>query len=406
MRLMVVGHPLLLAYNQQKYVAMKRVDKDLQLRLVVPCRGRDRFDLRDYQVHPELSPEEVVPLQARFAKSHMTYLYNPWHFGKLLREFQPDVIHLDPGEPQALITVETIALQCTYAPSATVTLFTVDNLLRSRLFPLNVAKKRLRRYSLVRAKGVICCNRRAAELLRDEGHFRGICEVLPQCGIDPVEHQPGVEAELRRELGLGNSVVVGYVGRMVPEKGLRLLFEALRRIPQYPWKVLLVGSGPLEREIREEWMARVAGRIVFVSAVPYEHVARYLRCLDIFVMASYRTPVVSEQFGLALAQAMMLGIASIGSNCGAIPDTLGPGGAIVDQHDVEGLKRALEDFLTSPDRRQRAAITGREFALRNYSLERVAARYLEVFERARNHHNAGRNVRSEALELESLGRKV
>lgn len=386
--MMVVGHPFLLAYNQQKYVAMKRVDKDLRLRLVVPCRGRDRFDLTDYQVHPELSPEEIVPLQAHFAKSHMTYLYNPWRFGKCLREFQPDVIHLDPGEPQALMTVETIALQRIYAPSAAVTLFTVDNLLRSRPFPLDVAKKRLRRHSLVRAKGIICCNRRASELLRNEGHFRGMCEVLPQYGLDPVEHQPGTEAELRSELGLGNSVVVGYVGRMVPEKGLRLLFEALRCIPQCPWKLLLVGSGPLEREIREEWMAQVPGRIVFVPAVPYGQVARYLRCLDIFVMASYTTPAVSEQFGLALAQAMMLGIDSIGSNCGAIPDTLGPGGTIVEQHDAEGLKQALENFLTSPTSRQRAATAGREFALQNYTVERIAARYLEVFEKARNHHPA------------------
>ena len=404
MKLMVVGHPFLLAYNQQKYVAMKRLDKNLRLRLVVPCRGRDRFDLTDYQVHPELSPEEVVPLKPYLAKSHMTYLHAPGPLTAALRSFQPDVIHVEE-EPQAVISVETIALRNAFAPRAAVTLFTWDNILRPRRFPLGVAKRRLRAYSLRRTSVVICGNREAAELLRAEGRFSGNIEVLPQYGLHVTEHQPGTESQLRTELGLNGVPVVGYLGRMVPEKGLRLLFEALRRLQPYPWKLLLVGSGPLEPEIRERWMVKLPGRVVLVPAVPYEQVPRYLRCTDIFVLASQSTAVWKEQFGLALAQAMMLGIASIGTNCGAIPDTLGLGGVVVEQHDAEGLERVLKNWLTSPANRAHAGAAGREFALQNYTAERVAARYLEVFEEARN-HNAGRDVSREALELESLGRKI
>ncbi len=404
MRLMVVGHPFLLAYNQQKYVAMKRLDKDLHLRLVVPSRGRDRFELTDYQVHPELSPEEVVPLRPYMAKSHMTYVHALGPLAAVLRSFDPDVIHVEE-EPQALISLETIALRNALAPRVAVTLFTWDNILRPRRFPLGVAKRRIRAYSLRRTSAVICGNREAAELLRAEGRFSGNIEVLPQYGLNVTEHQPGTESQLRTELGLNGMPVVGYFGRMVPEKGLRLLFEALGKLLCYPWKLLLVGSGPLEEEIRERWMATLPGRVVLLPSVPYEQVSRYLRCTDIFVLASQSAPAWKEQFGLTLAQAMMLGIASIGSNCGAIPDTLGPGGTIVEQHDAERLKQALEKFLTSPTSRQRAATAGREFALQNYTVERVAARYLEVFEKARN-HNAGRYVSREAPELESIGRKI
>lgn len=387
MRLMVVGHSFLLAYNQQKYVAMKRVDKGLHLRLVVPCRGRDRFDLTDYQVHPELSPEEVVPLRPYMAKSHMTYVHAPGPLAAVLRSFEPDVIHVEE-EPQAVIALETITLRNALAPRAAVTLFTWDNILRPRRFPLGVAKRRLRAYSLRRTSAVICGNREAAELLRAEGRFSGNIEVLPQYGLNVTEHQPGTESQLRAELGLNGVPVVGYLGRMVPEKGLRLLFEALGKLLCYPWKLLLVGSGPLEEEIRERWMATLPGRVVLLPSVTYEQVPRYLRCTDIFVLASQSAPAWKEQFGLALAQAMMLGIASIGSNCGAIPDTLGPGGTIVEQHDAEGLKQALDNFLTSPNCRRRAATASREFALQNYTVERIAARYLEVFENARNHHSA------------------
>jgi glycosyltransferase involved in cell wall biosynthesis len=404
-RLMVVGHPFLLAYNQQKYVAMKRLDKNLHLRLVVPTRWCERFESMDYQIHPELSAEEVVPLKSYMAKSHMTYVHDLGPLAAVLRSFEPDVIHVEE-EPQAVISVETIALRTAFAPRAAVILFTWDNILRPRSFPLGVAKRRLRAYSLRRASAVICGNREAAELLRAEGRFSGNIEVLPQYGLNATEHQPGTESQLRTELGLNGAPVVGYFGRMVPEKGLRLLFEALGRLLCYPWKLLLVGSGPLEEEIRERWMAALPGRVVLLPSVSYEQVPRYLRCADVFVLASQSTPAWKEQFGLALAQAMVLGIASIGSNCGAIPDTLGPGGTIVEQHDAEGLKRALEKFLTSPTCRQRAATAGREFALQNYTVERIAAQYLNAFERARSYHNAGRDMMSESLGVESLGRKI
>jgi glycosyltransferase involved in cell wall biosynthesis len=401
---MVVGHPFLLAYNQKKYVAMKRVDPGLRLRLVVPSRGRDRFDSTDCQTHHALSPEEVAPLKAQLGGWHMTYLHNPLRMAAILRAFQPDLVHIEE-EPQALITVETIALQRTFAPSARVTLFTWDNLHRRWRFPLDTIKRQLRAYSLGRVAAMICGNRRAAELLRAEGRFRGSIEVLPQYGLDVTEHQPGSEPELRAQLGLDGSVVVGYVGRLVPEKGLRLLISALERLGSRPWKLLLVGAGPLEDEIRQLWMAKFPGRIALVPAVPNEKVAQYLRCSDIFVLPSYSTPKWMEQFGLSLAQAMLLGIASIGSSSGAIPEVLGPGGLLFHEGNEGELTRALEELLDSPARREQLGALGREFALRNYTSEGIAARYLAAFESARSSAAAGKRSASEAVELEPIAER-
>ena len=384
MRLLVVGHPFLVAYNQKKYAVMKQLDPKLRLRLLVPSRGRERFDPTDCQVNPALSAEEVVPLKTWPARGHMTHLHNPARIAAILRDFQPDVIHIDPGEPQALLTVETIAMQRVYASDAVVTLFTVDNLLRRRRFPLNTLKSRLRAYSLRRVAAVLCCNQRAAELLKVEARFDGIVDVLPQYGLDVTEHQPGTEPGLRAELGLMERLVVGHVGRQVPEKGLRLLIEALSRLRSYPWKLLLVGGGPLENEMRRRSTAEFPGRIVFVPAVPYEKVTRYLRCVDIFVLVSYATSSWAEQFGLTLAQAMMLGIPSIGSSSGAIPEVLGPGGLIAEEGNIDELTHALKTLFDSAVRRERLGALGREFALKHYTMEGVGARYLAAFERARS----------------------
>jgi len=398
-RLVVVGHPFLLAHNQKKYVALKQLG--VEIRLLVPSRGRDRFDLTDCEVHPALRREEVVPLKAWLARWHMTYLHNPWGIAQVLREFRPDVVHIEE-EPQALITLETIALQRAFAPRAAVTLFSWDNILRRRRFPLHTLKRRLRRYSLRRISAVICGNRRAAELLRGEGYFRGPIEVLPQYGMDVGEHQPGTEPALRGELGLDGNIVIGYVGRLVPMKGLRLLIETLGQLQTYPWKLLLVGTGPLEEEIRRDWMTKFPGRIVLIPAVPYESVPRYLRCSDISVLPSYSTPKSVEQFGLTLAQAMMLGIACIGSSSGGIPEMLGPGGIVFEEGSTQQLARELGELLNSPARREQLGALGREFALKNYTQEGVAARYLAAFEGARSSAAAGKGPACESVELESI----
>ena len=380
----MVGHSFLSAYNQAKYAAMKQLNPELRLRLVVPSRMRLRFGFLTHEVHPGLRPEEVVPLMARFTgwQEHMTYLHNPVRFAAVLRDFQPDVIHIEE-EPHALITVETIALQRIFARNAVVTVHECDNILRPRRFPLGAIKHALRAYSLRRITAALCANQRSTELLRAEGYFRGFIEILPQYGFDATELHPGNEPKLRDELVLQEGVVVGHVGRLGEEKGLRSLIEALGRLQAFPWKLLLLGAGPLDREIRESWMPKFPGRIVLVPAVPLNQVAPYFRCADIFVLASYSMPNWQEQFGASLAQAMLTGIPSIGSTSGAIPEVLGPGGIIFKEKQTDDLARALEELLASPARRQELGALGREFALRNSSKEVVAARYLAAFERAR-----------------------
>ena len=393
MKLLLVGHAFLLGYAQQKFVAMKQLDPKLELRIVVPEVMRDRFRTETYEVHPALSDREVLPLPAYLTglQQHMTYMHNPVTLASVLRNFKPDVIHIDE-EPQALLSAETIALQGAVARNAAVTLFSWDNLLRLRSFPVGTGKSLLRKYSLARTAMMICGNRRAAELIQAEGYFNGATEVLPQSGLNPEEHQPGSEDALRAELGLENSIVIGHVGRIVPEKGILLLLNALGSLENFPWKLLLVGGGSLEKEIRDTWMKRFPNRIVCVPPVRYEQVTKYLRCIDIFVLASYATPTWAEQFGLSLAQAMLLGLACIGSTSGAIPDVLGGTGLLFEEGKSEGLIQALRTLLSSPATRAVYGKRARDLALNQDTLERVAEGYLAAFEKARHAVTTGKQI--------------
>ncbi len=385
MRLLVVGHPVIIAYNQKKYVAMKQIDPKLRLRIVCPKQHRHLFGTYRSEVHPQLNPNEVIPLASVFSRSHMTYALDPVRMTWILREFRPEVIHVEE-EPHAAITVATAGLRAAFAPRAAMTLFTWDNLHRRRRFPLGWLKTALRSFSLRRAEAVVCGNRDAEQLLLRQARYRGYTAVLPQFGLDPDDHTPGSEPQLKQRFGLMGSNVVGYVGRLVPEKGIGLLLGALAELTQYPWKLLLLGSGPLEQEIHEQWMPRFPGRIVHVQAVPHREVPRYLRCLDVFALASYAVANWKEQFGLTLAQAMMLGIPSIVSSSGAIPEVAGPGGLVFEEGNEKSLREALEKLLSSASRRAELGTRAREFALKHYSQAGVAARYLAVFEQAQRLH--------------------
>ncbi len=400
MRLLVVGHPLIVAYNQKKYVAMKQVEPNLQLRIVGPRQSRHVFGIYRCEAHPELN-DDVAPLAAVLSRSHMTYLLDPVQMASILRNFRPDLIHIEE-EPQSFVALETLWLRDFLWPRAAVVLFTWDNLHRQRRFPLSWLKSRLRAYSLRRATAIVCGNREAERLLCERGDYNGLTTVLPQFGLDPSEHIPGFEAELKQQFGFAGSLVVGYLGRLVEEKGVVLLLQVLAQLTEHPWKLLLVGTGPLERQIHEQWMPRFPGRITHVQAVPHHEVPRYLRCLDVFALASYTTPTWKEQFGLTLAQAMMLGIPCVASSSGAIPDVAGPGALIFDEGSEQSLRSALESLLRSAGLRSELGARAREFALRHYTLGSVAAEYLAIFEQARRLHAApGQQVRQRTAAAES-----
>lgn len=385
MRLLVVGHPLIVAYCQKKYVALKRLDPSLQLRIVGPKRMGHPFGMRYCEVHPALEACEVHGLAAALPFSGMTYVLDPARLAKIFWSFQPDIIHVEE-EPQAFITQEIVALRAAFCRQAALTVFTWDNLLRRRKFPLNWAKRLLRRVTCRRVSAIVCGNSEAERLLREREGFTGLTAVMPQFGLDPQEHAPGQETDLKKQLGLAEGIVVGYAGRLVPEKGVMLLLRALQSLAAFPWKLLLVGSGPLEDTIHRHWLPRFPGRIVHVRAVPQTAVPRYMRCMDIFVLASHALPTWKEQFGLALAQAMLLGIPAVVSSSGAIPEVAGPGGWVCREGSAESLAEGLQALLDSPMLRRDLGEQARAFALERYTLDAVGARYLEIFEQARRVH--------------------
>jgi glycosyltransferase involved in cell wall biosynthesis len=379
MRLLVVGHSYVKAIAQRKYVEMKCQCEELELRILTP-RSIPHFFMRfERELAPGLSPEEVIDIREFFGHSHMSYVLDPFRFTKALREFQPDRIHIEE-DPYSAVGVEAVFLAGMVCPSAKISFFIWDNLARVPRFPLGFIKRVLNRYSLSKAELVVCGNKDGELLLREKKGYTGRTAVLPQLGLDPDDYVKKQSNSIRNELAIPPHLpLIGFVGRLIPEKGVTLLLEALNQLKDIGWRVIFLGSGPLESEINGKWQGLLEERLVYRKAVPHAEVPAYMCAMDIFVLPSYTTKAWKEQFGLVLAQAMMAGVPCIGSSSGAIPDVIGPGGLIFKEKNVNDLARTLERLLIDLGLRKSLAENAQKFALQNYTHAAVANAYLQEF---------------------------
>ncbi len=115
---------------------------------------------------------------------------------------------------------------------------------------------------------------------------------------------------IRKEFGFSaRTKVIGYVGRLSPEKNLFTLLSSLTKIPKdYDLKLLLVGAGPLENGLRKFVIKNnIENRVIFCGV--RNDVRRILSALDIFIL-----PSLTEGLPIAMLEAMAANRGIICSN--------------------------------------------------------------------------------------------
>jgi glycosyltransferase involved in cell wall biosynthesis len=172
-----------------------------------------------------------------------------------------------------------------------------------------------------------------------------------------------------------DAVIIGFVGRFSPEKGLPELAAAwLRIVDALPAAHLVVaGSGPLEAELR----GRLAGA-PRVHWFGFENdIAAMMKAFDVLAVPSYE-----EGFGLVAAEAMAAGVPVVASCVGGLVEVVDDGvtGRLVQPRDPGALADALLDLAADPDMRRRMGAAGEERARRCFSLERMLDRYEALLE--------------------------
>ena len=232
---------------------------------------------------------------------------------------------------------------------------------------------------MARADGWIAGGELVYEAMVRKGFPRATGRVIT-LGVDMDRFQPlpaGDRDHVRRSLGLSGPVI-GFTGRLVKAKGLDLLMAALPGVRE-AWSLLVLGSGPYQGLI-EHWAARrgLKDRVRILLAT-HDEVPRYLGAMDLLVAPSQTTPSWKEQFGRMVIEAFACGVPVVGSDSGEIPRVIGDAGMVVGESDVSGWTKAIDQLLRASETRTRLAERGLERCRANYSVERIAERYIEFY---------------------------
>jgi glycosyltransferase involved in cell wall biosynthesis len=219
-------------------------------------------------------------------------------------------------------------------------------------------------------------------VLRTKG-YQGSASVLP-LPIDSAIYRPRVEWALskRAELGIApNEFVVGYLGRLVEEKGLRTMLRSLSQLTDKHWRCVLVGSGPYEAELRRiSAELNIADRILYVGFVPHEEAPNWLTLFDVLLLTSETRSSWKEQFGRVIVEANACETAVIGTESGEIGNVIRDtgGGLVVEEANVAQLAEAMTRFQTQPEERRRLALLGAATARRRYDQAHLAADFAKA----------------------------
>lgn len=342
-------------------------DPALTLRQIRPAEWRDPL-LAVSQAAASRSEWQQISLAmwGRADDPHRA-LYRTVTFG--LRRFQPDLIHAEE-EPDSLSALQIALARRLCAPRARLILHTWQNVER-RLRP---EVRWVRARALRAADAVLCANSEAQASLRRLG-YQGHTEVLPAVGVDTDLFRPGPP---RPPSG---RFVVGYVGRLAPEKGIETLLQAVALCGANV-AARVIGGGPLWESLHAQAEAlSLTGRAEFVAPAPPGEIALRMRDLDALALPSRTTAVWKEQFGRALVEAMACAVPVIGSDSGAIPEVIGDAGLIFPEGDAPALAERIRQLQRSPERRRELGERGRARAQTHYAQSVLAARTLGVYRR-------------------------
>ncbi|MBW4514651.1 MAG: glycosyltransferase family 4 protein [Timaviella obliquedivisa GSE-PSE-MK23-08B] len=268
------------------------------------------------------------------------HFYAPWRVWQVLRDFQPHLIQVEE-EVFSLCALEfAIWSRLTQMP---LVFFGWENQARS----LPLLRRWIRQFVLSTASLVIAGNHDGADLLHQWG-YRGLIEVMPQMGVDPELFHPITAPAVEPD---PPEFRIGYLGRLVPEKGIDTLLTALHQLRSQSLncRLILCGSGSSETALKKIAQdQRISEWVTWQGAIPHHQAPSVMSQFDVLVLPSRTTPTWKEQFGHVLIEAMAMGIPVIGSDSGEIPNVIGRPDLIFPEDNALALTRILQDLIENP----------------------------------------------------------
>jgi glycosyltransferase involved in cell wall biosynthesis len=363
MRVLIASKILVVAAYRRKLDEIAARPEVERLVVVTPPTWREPGG-RTLVLEPPTSPQaydlRVEPI--RFNGSYHLF-YWPG-LDRVLREVQPDLVHLDE-EPYNVATAHGTWLAARHGARSL--FFTWQNLFRRYPPPFRWIERGVFQHSAYAIAG----STEALQVLRTKG-YGGPASVIPQFGVDPDLFAPGPPP-------LDDPPIIGFIARLVEEKGILVLLAALAGLDG-PWHLNVVGSGPLEAKARRRAaQLGLSERISWDRGIASTLVPERLRTFSILVQPSLTRTHWKEQFGRAVMEAMACGVAVVGSSSAEIPNVVGDAGLLVPEGDAAALRDAIARVLVDRQLRAELGRRGRQRVLGCYTNNRIAEQTVDAY---------------------------
>jgi glycosyltransferase involved in cell wall biosynthesis len=289
-----------------------------------------------------------------------------WH---IVESLAPDIVHTQAfranlwGRLAALATkrpvVASVRATYSYLPRA--------------YYPL---ERLLARWT----KAIITPSRATAEHLISVLRIpRPLVEVIPN-GVDSTLFTPrSREQPLRRHWDPNADFLVLAPGRLVPQKNHMAVLDAFHRLVcgQLPATLVIVGSGPLEHELRAR-AARIPARVVFTGELGRELMPEAMAAADVICLASQfegMPNVILEAMASArpVAATAVDGVVELVTN--------GEDGLLIPPNNPGALERALATLAADIPLRVRLGTAARHRAETQHSPDAAVDRHIRLYER-------------------------
>lgn len=164
-----------------------------------------------------------------------------------------------------------------------------------------------------------------------------------------------------------------YAGQLEHHKGVDILLDAFRRLPDPNLELMITGRGRLDRLVKSRQQRDP--RITFRGWVSSDELDEIFRKSQVFCYPSIDAKFLGwkhweEQFGYSLLRAMQSSLPIVATNCGAIEEVIGVHNMLVSQASVDHLTQAMMSLANDELLRARVGLENRNRANRMFDFER------------------------------------
>jgi len=311
-------------------------------------------------------------------------LYALYRLCALFRTLKPDIVH--SHTPKAGL-LGTMAARLTRVPVAVLSVFGLVQMTRTGLsrYVLDATTRlacslahRVWCDSYSMRDYVVSAALCSAEKMMVLGHG-SVNGVDAEKEFSPDRHGPEERESIRALYGIPyGATVLGFVGRIVADKGMHELAEAWRQVRDHAANVHLLLVGPFESknplQPDDERLLRTDPRVHLAGW--RTDIAEHMAAMDIFVNPSYR-----EGFGVTNIEAAAMQLPVVSTRIPGCVDSVEADvtGTLVPSHSSAALHAAIQRYLDQPELRHQHGQAGRDRVLREFRPEAIWADLLREY---------------------------